>query len=338
MRRRNPAPTPAAPTLAELTPEDRLRRLELTITRRLDGLLHGQHLGLLPGPGTDLRGSREYRPGEDDVRRMDWAVTARTTVPHVREVDADRELSTWLLVDATASMDFGTADLEKRELAVAAAAAVGFLAAGSGNRIGGHLLGDGPVHRFPARAGRDHLLGILSTLLAAPRAVAGGDPPGLAEGVDALNRAAPRRGLAVVISDFLDGLTDEGDTDVAVEPAWERPVRRLAARHQVLAVEVVDPRELELPDVGLITLMDPESGQRREISTGSRSLRERFAAAAERQRLVVKQALRRTGAAHLVLRTDRDWVGDIVRHVYHQRRLASAARPAAVRHRVGGAA
>jgi uncharacterized protein (DUF58 family) len=337
VRRRTSAGATATPTLAELAPEDRLRRLELTITRRLDGLLHGQHLGLLPGPGTDLRGSREYRPGEDEVRRMDWAVTARTTVPHVREVDADRELTTWLLVDATASMDFGTAELEKRELAVAGAAAVGFLAAGSGNRIGGHVLGDGPVLRFPARAGRDHLLGILRALLAVPRGAAGARAAGLADGVDALNRAALRRGLAVVISDFLDGLPDDGDADISAQPAWERPLRRLAARHQVLAVEVVDPRELELPDVGLITLVDPESGQRREISTGSGVLRERFAAAASRQRLVVKQALRRTGARHLVLRTDRDWVADIVRHVHHQRRLASAAAPAAARQQVGGA-
>lgn len=317
---------PGEPTLAQLAPEDRLRRLELTVRRRLDGLLHGQHVGLLPGPGTELRGSREYRPGEDEVRRMDWAVTARTTVPHVREVDADRELSTWLLVDASASMDFGTAELEKRELAVAAAAAVGFLTAGSGHRLGAHLVGPEWVRRFPARPGRDHLLGLLRTLLSTPRGAAAARPVGLADAVDALNRGATKRGLAVVISDFLDGLPEDGDTVPSAEPGWERPLRRLGARHQVLAVEVVDPRELELPDVGLITLVDPETGRRREVSTGSRALRESFGAAARRQRLMVKQALRRSGAAHLVLQTDRDWVADIVRHVYHQRRLASGAR------------
>lgn len=328
----------ARPSLNELAPESRLRRLELTITRRLDGLLHGEHLGLLPGSGSELAGSREYRPGEDEVRRMDWAVTARTTVPHVREVDADRELSTWLLVDSTPSMDFGTSELEKRELAVAAAAAVGFLSAGTGNRLGAHLIGASGIRRFPARTGRNHLLGLLRTLLAAPRGAAGGQPPALAEAIEALNRAAPRRGLAVVISDFLDGLPEPEAGDFgAGEPDWERPLRRLGARHQVLAVEVTDLRELELPDVGLITLIDPESGQRREVSTGSRDLRERFALAAQGQRRLVQQALRRTGAAHLALRTDRDWVADVVRHVHLQRRLASAARAPVVRS-AGGAA
>ncbi|SDY56216.1 Protein of unknown function DUF58 [Micromonospora pattaloongensis] len=307
--------------LPELAPEHRLRRLELAVTRRLDGLLHGQHIGLLPGAGSEPAGSREYRPGEDEVRRMDWAVTARTAVPHVREVDADRELSTWALVDSTPSMDFGTAEVEKRELAVAALAAIGFLTAGVGNRIGVHLLGAQTVRRFPPRAGRDHLLGLLRTVLSAPRGADGGPPPSLAAGIDGLNRAASRHGLAVVVSDFLDGV---GETEDA-EPEWEKPLRRLGARHQVLAVEITDPRELELPDVGLITLVDPETGLRREVATGDARLRERFAAAAAGQRRSVAGALRRAGAAHLALRTDRDWVADIVRHVHVQRRLAGAA-------------
>ncbi|MFC0530122.1 DUF58 domain-containing protein [Phytohabitans kaempferiae] len=312
-------------SIHELAPERRLRRLELTITRRLDGLLHGQHLGLLPGAGSELAGSREYRPGEDEVRRMDWAVTARTTVPHVREVDADRELTTWLLADATPSMDFGTAEIEKRELAVAATAAVGFLTAGSGNRLGAHVLGTESIRRFPARTGRTHLLGLLRLLLAVPRSGAGAQPPALAEAIGGLRRSAPRRGLVVVVSDFLDGLPDSDDPEA--RPDWEEELRRLAVRHQVLAVEVADPRELELPDVGLITLVDPESGRRREVSTGDRRLRERYAAAAAAQRETVRRALRRAGAAHLPLRTDRDWVADIVRHVYAQRRLATAAKP-----------
>ncbi|MFC6017497.1 DUF58 domain-containing protein [Plantactinospora solaniradicis] len=310
------------PTLRQLAPEHRLRRLELLVTRRLDGLLHGQHLGLLPGPGSEYTGAREYRAGEDEVRRMDWAVTARTTLPHVRELDADRELSTWLLVDSTPSMDFGTAELEKRELAVAAVAAVGFLTAGVGNRLGAHLLDAGGVRRYPARSGRAHLLGLLGALLAAPRGDVGGTPPSLAEAVTALHRANPKRGLAVIVSDFLDGLPDGEDGT----PDWERAIRRLAVRHQVLAVEVVDPRELELPDIGLVTLVDPETGRRREVSTGDRGLRERYAVAAAEQRELVRQALRRTGAAHLSLRTDRDWTADVVRHVHTQRRLAGATR------------
>ncbi len=345
-----------AATIHELAAERRLRRLELTVTRRLNGLLHGQHLGLLPGAGSEPAGSREYRPGEDEVRRMDWAVTARTAVPHVRQTQADRELSTWVLVDATPSMDFGTAELEKRELAVAAVAAIGFLTAGAGNRLGAHLLGGQAVRRFPARTGRTHLIGLLRTLMAVPRGVPAAQPVPLAEAVDGLHRAVVRRGLVVVVSDFLDGLPDDGppangpgangpgtngpgaeagrgrgrgggpDAGPA-GPEWEKPLRRLAARHQVLAVEVTDPRELELPDVGLITLVDPETGRRREVSTASRRLRERYAAAAAAQRLAVRRALRRAGAAHLALRTDRDWVADIVRQVYAQRRLAGAARP-----------
>ncbi|MER7332862.1 MULTISPECIES: DUF58 domain-containing protein [unclassified Micromonospora] len=321
------------PTVRHLAQQRRLRHLELTITRRLDGLLHGNHLGLLPGPGSEPAGSREYRPGEDEVRRMDWSVTARTTVPHVRTVDADRELTTWTLVDATPSMDFGTAELEKRELAVAAVAAVGFLTAGVGNRLGAHLLTHEGLRRFPPRTGRTHLFGLLRTLLDVPRGLPASDPVPLAHGLDGLRRGAGRRGLVVVVSDFLDGLPDAGVAGAAgPPPEWERPLRRLAARHQVLAVQVVDPRERELPDVGLVTLVDPESGRRREVSTASRRLRERYAAAAAAQREAVTRAIRRSGAAHLTLSTDRDWTADIARHVFTQRRLAGAARP------TGGAA
>ncbi|KAB1911310.1 DUF58 domain-containing protein [Micromonospora sp. AMSO31t] len=328
MRRRD-APTLPDPGLADLAPDQRLRRLELTVTRRLDGLLHGQYRGLLPGPGSEAAGSREYRPGEDEVRRMDWAVTARTTVPHVREVDADRELTTWLLVDASPSMEYGTATLDKRELAVAAVAAVGFLTAGVGNRLGGQVLAPDGIRRFPARGGRTHLLGLLRALLGAPRTDGHPATPGLHDGLDGLQRMATRRGLVVVVSDFLDGLPDEPDG----APAWEAVLRRLAVRHQVLAVEVTDPRELELPDVGLVTLVDPETGRRREVWTGDPGLRERYAQAAAAQRDQVRDALRRSGATHLALRTDRDWSADIVRHVHAQRRLAAA--PAAAR---GGAA
>ncbi|WP_441338525.1 DUF58 domain-containing protein [Micromonospora sp. NBS 11-29] len=316
-----------------------MRRLELTVTRRLDGLLHGRYRGLLPGPGSEAAGSREYRPGEDEVRRMDWAVTARTTVPHVREVDADRELTTWILVDASPSMEYGTATLDKRELAVAAVACVGFLTAGVGNRLGAQVLTPEGLRRFPARSGRTHLLGLLRALLGAPRTGVGVDPrgpgpaggrpavttPGLADGLDGLQRVATRRGLVVVVSDFLDELPDEPDAP----PPWAVTLRRLAVRHQVLAVEVTDPRELELPDVGLITLVDPEDGRRREVWTGDPTLRERYAQAAAAQRDQVRHILRRAGATHLPLRTDRDWCADVVRHVHEQRRLASA--PAAAR-------
>lgn len=311
-------------SINELAPERRLRRLELAVTRRLYGLLHGQHLGLLPGVGSEPAGSHEYQPGEDEVRRMDWSVTARTTVPHVRTMDADRELSTWVLVDGTPSMDFGTADFEKRELAVAAVAAVGFLTANSGNRLGAHVLGPGGVRRYPARTGRTHLLGMLRTLLAIPRGAPVIEPVAFADAVEGVHRAVNRRGLVVVVSDFLDGLDEDGLG--SAPPQWELPLRRLASRHQVLAVQVTDPRERELPDVGLLTLVDPETGRLREVSTAGRRFRERYAEAARTQQKAITAAILRSGAAHLPLRTDGDWIADIVRHVHAQRRLSRAAR------------
>jgi uncharacterized protein (DUF58 family) len=319
----------ATPTaLADESLRRRLRRLELTVTRRLDGLLQGQHLGLLPGTGSEWDTGREYQAG-DDVRRMDWAVTARTTVPHVRDATADRELETWVLVDATASMDFGTAEMEKRELAAAALAAIGFLTAGGGNRLGAMLVNGPAVQRFAPRSGRAALLGLLRSVLAAPRTPAGSVSPSLAQATEQLHRAARRRGLVVLISDFVDGLPQQRtSTETAKpdwpEPDWEPALRRLAARHQILAIEVIDPRELELPDVGLVTLVDPETGRRRELSTADRRLRERFARAAAGQRETVRTALRRCGAHHFDLRTDRDWVRDIANHVLYQRRLARA--------------
>jgi uncharacterized protein (DUF58 family) len=299
--------------------EQVLRRLELRVSRRIDGLLHGDYLGLLPGPGSEMAEARAYRPGEDDVRRMDWNVTARTTVPHVRDLIADRELETWALVDASGSMDFGTAQSEKRDLATSAVAAIGFLTSHSGNRFGAHIAHAGGVRRIPARSGRGALFSMLRVLLELPRAPEGpAGGPSLADAIDGLRRTTRRRGLVVVVSDFLDGL------DNPSAPAWERPLRRLTARQQVLAIEVLDPRELELPDVGVLTLVDAETGRRREVSTGSRRTRERYAEAAAEQREGIRAALRRAGASHMRLRTDRDWLRDVVRYVVQHRRMARA--------------
>ncbi|MFC7550109.1 DUF58 domain-containing protein [Plantactinospora sp. GCM10030261] len=281
-----------------------LSRLQLLVTRRLDGLLQGDYVGLLPGPGSEAGESREYRPG-DDVRRMDWPVTARTTLPHVRRTVADRELETWLAVDLSASLDFGTGRWLKRDLVVAAVAAVAHLTARGGNRIGAVVGTGGSVRRLPARPGRKEAQGLL-------RAVAGTDiRPGRADLgalVDMLNKPPRRRGMAVVVSDFL-----------APPAQWGRPVRKLAVRHDVLAVEVVDPRELELPDVGVLTLADPETGQVHEVQTADRRLRHRYAEAASAQRAAIATELRAAGAAHLRLRTDSDWLLDMVRFVAAQR-------------------
>jgi len=292
-----------------------LRQLELLVTHRLDGLLQGDFQGLVPGAGSEAGDGRVYRPG-DDVRRMDWNLTARTTVPHVREMIIDRELETWLLVDGSASLDFGTADCEKRDLALFAAAAVGFLTARQGNRLGTMLATPtGTITRRP-QSGRTPLMARLHELAAyrAP-AVADGTPPAdLTAAMESLRRVARRRGLVVVVSDFLESRD------------WERPFRSLAAFHDVLAVEVVDPRELELPPVGLLMLVDPETGRRVEVQTRSARLRARFAAAAANQRSAIATALRRAGVEHVQLRTDRDWLQDIVRFVVARRRRR-AGRP-----------
>jgi uncharacterized protein (DUF58 family) len=325
--------------LARLAPERSLRRLELKVTRRLDGLLQGEHMGLLPGPGTDLAEARLYQPGEDDIRHMDWAVTARTTSPHVRDLIADHELEAWALVDLSASMDFGTTDMEKRDLAVAALAAVGFLTVRLGDRVGAYLLHDRRVRRFPARSGRVAMYHLLQSIIDAERTPAPepghGTGPGLAEAISDLARGQKRRGLRVIISDLLDssGTHDPEPAGPAARPAWERPLRRLAARHQVLAVEIIDPRELDLPDVGLLEMSDPETGHVHEIVL-SPKVRAAYAEAAAAQRAATRSALRRSGVHHLVLRTDRDWISDVARFALRQRRVAGRTTAA---HKAGGA-
>ena len=288
-----------------------LTSLELTVKRKLDGVLHGDHLGLIPGPGSEPGESREYQPG-DDVRRMDWAVTARTTHPHVRQMIADRELETWLVVDLSASLDFGTVGCEKRDLAVAAAAAITFLNSGGGNRIGALVANGVTTTRVPARSGRQHEQTLLRAIATMPKAPTGvrGD---LATAIDALRRPERRRGMAVIISDFLGPIN------------WMRPLRAIAARHEVLGIEVLDPRDVELPDVGEVILQDAESGVTREFTIDAQ-LRDDFAKAAAAHRAEVSRTIRSCGAPLMALRTDRDWIADIVRFVESRRRGAMAGR------------
>jgi uncharacterized protein (DUF58 family) len=309
-----PAPPLASPVA--------VRRLALSVSRRLDGLLQGEHLGHLPGPGTEAAEARAYSPG-DDVRRIDWAVTARTGEPHVRQAIAERELETTLLVDLTASMSFGTARSEKRDVAIALAAAVGHLASGPGDRLGAVVLSD-RVRRLPARAGTTAVLSLLHVLLGT-RPVEGAGPS-LAEGIEALVRPPRRRGLVVVVSDLLGPVGP---------PEWARPLRALAQRHDVVVAEVVDPRELTLPSVGMLSLVDPESGRTLRVPTGDRRLRERYAAAAAARRATTAEAVLSAGAGHLVLRTDSDWLPAFAGHLAARRRLRGAGRAVGAR-RAGG--
>ncbi len=304
-KRKEERPRWAPPILQGERMEAGLRLLELDVRRKLDGLLQGNHLGLVPGPGSEPGEARVYQPG-DDVRRMDWAVTARTTEPHIRETIADRELETWLVVDLSPSLDFGTAACEKRDLAVAAVAAVAHLTGGGGNRIGAVIATGERTVRLPARGGLAYARGLVRTVAETPRAPEGtrGD---LAEAVEQLRRPPRRRGLAVVISDFLGPTT------------WQRPLRALSARHDLVAIELVDPRDIELPDVGTVVLADPETGKQREVHA-SALLRKEFGAAAAEHRAEVAAAIRRAGGGHLVLRTDSDWIADTVRFVVARKR------------------
>jgi uncharacterized protein (DUF58 family) len=311
------ATLPAAPLAAEAS----VRRLSLRIARRLDGLLQGDHLGYLPGPGTEPGEARSYAPG-DDVRRIDWAVTARTGEAHVRQAVAERELETTLLVDLTASMSFGTATCEKREVAVAVSAAFAHLATGPGDRLGAVVLSDG-VRRLPARPGRLAGLALLHVLQGSRPA--DGPGPTLAGGLQTVASPPRRRGLVVVVSDLLEPGPPQH------EPSWAGPLRSLGRRHDVVVAEVVDPRELELPSVGVLRLVDPESGRHLEVQTASRRLRERYAAAAAARRAGHASAVRAAGAGHVVLRTDRDWLVELAGYLAARRRTRAAGRPPAAR-------
>lgn len=316
--------TPVGPTipLSKLAPEAALRRLELTIVRRLEGFLHGDHLGLLPGAGSDTNDARVYVPGQDDVRRMDWAVTARTTVPHVRDTIADRELEVWAMLDVSPSMNFGTDAVTKRDLGIAAIATIGFLSQKMGDRFGGMLLRPDSIRRLPARSGRTALYGLLGKMLEEP--MVPDNAPGsltLQAGIDQLTRTQRRRGMRVIVSDFLTSNDEELDPNLP--PPWERSLKRLAVRNQVLCVEVVDPLESNFRDVGEMLIRDPETDFARYVNTSDAAAIARMDAAFAAQRERIRVSLRRAGVGHLQLRTDRDWVQDIARFVLAYRKVAS---------------
>lgn len=316
------APTGPFIPLKKLAPEAALRRLELTVVRRLEGFLQGDHLGLLPGPGSDLNDARLYVPGQDDVRRMDWAVTARTTVPHVRDTIADRELEVYALLDATPSMNWGTAGVTKRDLGIAAIATLGFISQTMGDRFGGLIMHSESVRRLPARSGRQALYGLLGQMLDDPIEADNSERVlDLAEGIEALIRTQRRRGMRLVVSDFL--IPGDDQIDPSAPPSWERPLRRLAVRNQVLCVEVVDAGEMSFPDVGEILIKDPETEFARFVNTSDPKARKMIDDAAKAQRERIDSAMRRAGVGHIRLQTDRDWVQDIARFVLTYRRTAA---------------
>jgi uncharacterized protein (DUF58 family) len=287
------APTPDRPGPGPM-PDALLRALDITIGRRMEGLLAGDYRSSLFGDGTELAQVRTYVPG-DDVRRIDWNVTARTGEPHVRVQLAERVLVTWLVLDISASMQFGTAERRKADVAEGAALAIGHVATRRGNRLGVVTFGDANPRGLPARQGRIGLVGLLMALREEPDGERLG-PTSLGEALTRTGALAKQRSLVVVVSDF------RGPRD------WRRPLLELAGRHDVVALEVRDQREETLPNVGALWLVDPETGRLLRVDTRSRRLRERFAAAAAEERTDVEKALASLGVRHLVLSTSGDWL------------------------------
>ena len=280
------------------TPEVLIRALDLSVGRRIRGLVPGEYRAADLGGGFELAQVRPYEPG-DDVRRIDWNVTARTTIPHVRVHVPGRAVTTWLVLDASASMTFGTADRRKADVAEGVAIAVGHLASQRGNRLGLVTFGGPADRRLPPAAGRRGLLAALVAARAADVDPSVSVSEGAATTADALafvNGVAPRGGLVVLVSDL------RGPRD------WQGPIAGAAQQHHVLVVEIRDPREDVLPDVGDLTLVDGETGREVRVDTSSRSLRERFATAAADERASLETVLRRLGVGHAILSTHGNWL------------------------------
>lgn len=291
-----PRPTPARPGPGRMA-EGLLRALDISIGRRVEGLLAGDFRSNLLGFGSELAMVRPYELG-DDVRRIDWNVTARTGEPHVRVDLAERVLVTWLVLDASASMQFGTAERRKADVAEGVAVAIGHLGTRRGNRLGVVTFGGELDHSLPPRQGRAGLVGLLAALRSEP--VHAGEGTSLGAGLARTGALAQQRALVVVVSDF------RGPRD------WRGALLELAGHHDVLAVEVRDPREQELTNVGLLWLVDPETGRQLRVDTRSRRLRERFAVAAAAERAEIARTFASVGVRHVVLTTSGDWLRTLV--------------------------
>ena len=288
-----PGPGPIPPTV--------LRSLDLAMLRKVESLIPGEHLTPQVGSGTELAMIRPYRHG-DDVRHIDWNVTARLSEPHVRVHVGERAMTAWLLLDVSASMTFGTAERRKADVAEGVALAIGHVATRRGNRLGVVALGGGEPRVLRPRQGRLGLLALLAELRQEPEEDGSG-ATSLGTAVTRTAGLARARGLVVVVSDF------RGPMD------WEGPLKALRARHGVLAVEVRDAREMELPAVGDLWLTDPETGRQLVVNTNRRRVRERFATAAAAEREEVAGAIRRARCDHLVLSTSGDWLRDLAGHL-----------------------
>jgi uncharacterized protein (DUF58 family) len=285
--------TPERPGPGPLPPE-LLRALQIEVSRRLESALAGDFRSTRHGTGTELAQIRPYEPG-DDVRLIEWNVTARMGEPHVRVHLAERVLVTWLVLDTSPSMQFGTGDRRKADVAAGVAFGIGHVATRRGNRLGVVTFGDERPTTLPPAQGRQGLLGLIAALAREPEASAVG-ATSLGAALTSVGAVARQRGIVAVVSDF------RGPLD------WRTPLLRVLDRHDVLAIEIRDPREQALPNVGEIWLVDPETGRQVRVDTRSAALRERFAAAADEERSGVARVLSALAVPHVVLSTSGDWL------------------------------
>jgi len=282
-------------------PDRILQRLDWTVVRRLDGLLQGDYRSLFYGYGVDFADLREYQPG-DDVRTIDWNVTARMNTPYIRQYVPEREITAWFLLDLTPSMDFGTVEAQrlKRTVLVDFVATLARLLTRGGNRVGAILFGTRIERTIPARGGRTQVLRLVNDLLKQPP-MARAPLTDLTPLFNGALHALKRRSLVFVLSDFISA------------PGWERPLKLLGRRHEVLAIRLWDPREVDLPDVGPMIMEDAETGQQLYVNTHDARFRRQFQEAVRRRETALEEAFKRAGVDALSLSTDEDLVRAIVR-------------------------
>jgi uncharacterized protein (DUF58 family) len=281
------------------TPERILLRLDWNVIRRLDGLLQGDYRSLFYGFGVDFADLREYQP-EDDIRYIDWNVTARMNTPYVRQYHEDREITAWFLLDMSPSVDFGTKDNEKRTMLIEFVSVLARLLTRHGNRVGAMMFGSRIQHTVPARGGRVQVLRMINDMLKQPRLPQSSRTDLKSFFTGALH-SIKRRSLVFVVSDFIS------------EPGWERPLSMLSQKHEVIAIRLSDPREIELPDVGMVTMEDAETGEQMFVDTHDAKFRKRCVEAVQKREDELQVAFKRTGVDVLSLSTQDDLVKAIVR-------------------------
>jgi len=300
-----------APRRRRFARHEALGRLRWPVWNRLGLHAWGDERSRLRGPGVEFADVREYQYGED-ARLIDWNLSARSDRVFVRESYPERGLDAWLIVDASASLDWGTALVLKRDAALEMASAAASLIARHGSRVGA-IVFDTQVRRVlppvAGRTGRLHLVGGLDADFSSARA---GAATALAGALRQAVKVIQRPSLLIVISDFL------------AAGAWQRPMAILGDRHEVVAARVVDPTELAIPDIGLVTFEDPETGEQLQVDTSDRRLRARFELAAAEQSRDISSDLRRAHAAELNITTAQPFMPQLIE--YLRRRTAELSR------------